>query len=599
MYNRIVRIVLSGTILSGLFLSIYAAADVPSVRYRRPDIPGFLQSMNFQTVGMQVFPPEVSGMVPDRISDLSWNPAFLAGSTDKTAYLDYQFMESLPVFSSQGTGIQFNNVRTAASDRVMPEWYAQTSVRSVQTVPLYNLGILFPISRKLKIGLFNRTVFDYGPFLQGYGNAWESGNYYDKTSGGSLAPQRLETDHNQQTVLGNQLELVFGYRLSEKWDAGLRLGHMFHDRHGDMIDDRWAFYPHSSSGNLEEESLKIRGHHLEAGLGLLFHPDSMTHIGIYAGMSSGNGSESSVMRDTSRSWSERDVNPKYYDKNYALLNSNQTFKEDGRRPQVTFTFEKHLSRKWLLRSFVSASWSDVNVSGILASDDTTAWDRTYDYYEYNSGQYFRRLRGHGSRSSRLDGNGTEKNNLQRGFVSLAYAPQNTWSMFGGFYVQRLSYTQKLTEESGFRSHRWNEYTLYKFATDRNANRQELRYNLKSAYSLWSVYLPVGFRMKIAPRLTALIGGGVAFALEDQNAEGERLYPILANQIWENNSLIVNDLEINRVEVFSSDPAKTLNRQWTRSFGLAYQHPSGAQVYLKFADDFSKMGNWAFGFEKSW
>jgi hypothetical protein len=591
--------------LSALLIGFCFAAglhsEVPAVRFRKPDVPGFLQSMEFQTVQMQVFPREVSGMVPDPYSDLSWNPAYVMRSSQKSVYLDFHSMNPASLFAVQGTGVTYGYARGGIEDQVAPRWYPQTSVRSVQTVPLYNFGILLPVHSRLFIGFFNRTVFDYGPFLQGYGGSSPGRGWaYDESkNSGSLVPQRLETDHNQQTVLGNQFEAVVGYRISNKIDLGLRLGHMVYDRHGDLLDDKWAKYPHSSYGNLEDESLKIRGHHVEAGLGLLFRPDSTMRFGVYGGIAEGDGSERSASLDTSRSWSERDVDPRYYGKDYYLLNSDQSFREDGSRTQVALTFEKQFSEKWTFRSFLSAAWSDVNVGGDLASSDTLAGDQTYDYYEYYNEIHFRRWQNHGSRASGLDGDGTEKSRQWKGFASIAYAPGGIWSLFGGIHVQYYTFRQDLSETSHYRSHRLDEYSLYNPQTTREASANEREYSMKSEYDRWSFLLPVGFRIQVVKGLSVLLGSGVAFSLEDEKSEGERLYPFITTSKWKDGQLTVNDRETDRYEIFSSDPARVLSRQWGRYFGLSYRHSCGAKAYLKFADDFSQLNNWAFGFAMDW
>jgi hypothetical protein len=586
-------------LLACLLFSAQAFAAVPSVRFRRPDVPGFLQSMDLQTVQMQVFPREASGMAPDLVGDLSWNPAFLADLSQKTAYLDFLSQESSPLFSTQGMGIPYDNARSSSGEWITPRWYPQTTVKSVQTVPLYNFGIMLPLSPRLKVALFNTTVFDYGPFLQGYSSSWEGAASDSKMSNGGLTPQRLEIDHNQQTVLGNKVELVAAYSLSAKWDAGIRLGHMVYDRHGDLVDDRWAKYPHSSYGVLEDESLKIRGHHVEAGLGLTFRPDSTMRFGIFGGFLSGNGSEKSFSRDTSCAWSETDVNTKYYDKNYSFLDSDGFYEETGIRPRFSLTFEKKWSSKWILRAFVSGSWSNVDVKGTLAGSDTTAGDRTYDYYEVANSIHFRRLQSHGSRAGVLTGDGTEESRLWNGFISLSYAPRKHWSLFGGIHVQNFTYRQNFGENAFYRSHRWDEYSLYKPENSRDASYQETVFSMKSDYTRWSFYIPAGLRVHVVRGLSVLAGTGVAFALEDQSAEGERLYPVKTSRKWKDGKPVVDDVETDRYEVFSSNPAKVLNRQWGRYFGITYQHPSGAVVYLKFADDVSKMDNWTFGFEIGW
>jgi hypothetical protein len=595
------KIYLPAVLLAGFFITGGLHSDVPPVHFRKPDVPGFLQSMDFQTVQMQVFPREITGMVPDPFSDLSWNPAYVMQASQKSVYLDFHSMNQVPLFAAQGSAIAFGSSRGGAEDPVSPRWYPQTTVQSVQTIPLYNFGILLPLNPKLSVGFFNRTVFDYGPFLQGVGSAAPGGGWgYDEArNGGNLVPQRLETANNQQTVLGNQLEAVIGYKISEKLDLGLRFGHMVFDRHGDLLEDSWAKYPHSSNANLQDESRKIRGHHVEAGLGLLFRPDSTLRIGVYGGVATGNGSERSASLDTSRNWSERDVDPRYYGKDFYFLNSNQTFHEDGSRPQAALTFEKQLSDKWIIRSAFSAAWSDVNVSGELAAGDTLAGDQTYDYYESSNNTYLRRWQYHGSRDSGLSGNGIEKTRQWEAFASAAYAPGGAWSLFGGIHLQHYTSRRDFNETARFRSSRWDGYSVYKPETTGDASANEREYSLKTEYDRWSLLLPIGFRIRVVRGLSVLLGSGVAFSLEDEKSEGERLYPFITTSKWANEKLIVDDRETDRYEVFSSEPAKVLSRQWGRYFGLAYEHPSGAKVYLRFTDDFSQMNNWAFGFALDW
>ncbi len=568
--------------------ALQAAAEVPAGRLRAPDVSNFLQSMEFRTVQMQVFPAEASGMIPDAYSDLMWNPAFLAGLAKKSAYLDFYPMTPNPLFAGQGTGIQTVNYRSSGDEQLAARWAPQTSVYSLRTAPLYDFGILLPVGAKISVGIFNRTIFDYGPFLQsmsGGGRGWEENAYYDsKFPGGSnLVPQRMEVDDNQQTVIGNQVEASIGVRLSGSLDLGLRLGHMAYDRHGDLLNDRWANYPHSSFGDLEDESLKINGHHLEAGAGLMFRPDSTTRIGFYGGVASGNGREESASLDTTRSWSETDLDPRYFSKSYYLLNSLQACEESGSRPRFTLTVEKRFSEKWLVRAFGDASWSDVDVTGSLAASDTSWADRTYDEWD-NSTTHFRRLQSHGSRSSDLGGDGIEKTRLFRGFVSAVYGPEGEWSLFGGLHVQRYTYSRDFSETSHLRTHSTSEYSIYKPENYRDASALEKEYLVKTEFDRWSLWIPAGLQVRVARGLSVLLGSGIAFSLDHEKSDGERLYPYKDTRRWKDGSLLVDDHEVNRYELFSSNPAKTLNRQWGRYFGLVYSHPCGVKAYLRFGMD---------------
>lgn len=59
-------------------------ADVPQPKVHQPDIPYLNQPFLFQTLELDIFTPFVSGMVPDRYSDLNWNPAFLVRQKQKS-----------------------------------------------------------------------------------------------------------------------------------------------------------------------------------------------------------------------------------------------------------------------------------------------------------------------------------------------------------------------------------------------------------------------------------------------------------------------------------------------------------------------------------
>jgi hypothetical protein len=256
--------------------------------------------------------------------------------------------------------------------------------------------------------------------------------------------------------------------------------------------------------------------------------------------------------------------------------------------------------KWLLRSFAVASWSDVDVTGCIESSDTTSVDRTYDEWDYpTTTTHFRRLQGHGSRSSDLAGDGTEKIRLWKAFVSAVYAPEGDWSLFGGVQVQRYTFTQDFGESYRLRSDRFSEYSRYKPETSRDASAQEKEYVVMTEFDRWSVWLPAGFRIRVARGLSVLLGSGVAFSLDHEKTEGERLYPVKTLRRWKDGSLIVDDGETDRYELFRSNPARTLNRRWGHYLGMVYRHPCGAKAYVRFGDDFSRVNEWSFGFGMEW
>lgn len=583
--------------------SLSSNASVPDPRFRKPAVPGFLQPMEFRTVMMQTFPLEVSGMVPDPVSDLIWNPATLAGLSKRSAFLDFFGAADNPVFSASAVSADpAVSARSLTDEFAAPRWVSQTSVVPSESRPLASLGLLLPVHRRLSLALFDRVTFDYGPFLQsvGGGGDWNAetadAGVYDKARDVTLS--RLETGHNQQTTVGNRIEAVVGWRASDRLDLGLRLGHMVYRRDGELLEDDWANYPHSSSAGFEDESLAVRGSQAEAGLGAMFRADSTFRFGVYGGLISGDASERWAAVDTTAGWSEQDTDPRYFSRSASFLTADQSYGADGVRPLVSANAEKRESENWLLRAFVSYAWSETDVSGVLSSSDTTSGDRGYDHWQSGS-TFYRRTRSQGSRAGSLEGDGTEKTGTWKGSVSAVYAPRGCWSLFGGLHVQRQRFERDFSENGTTRSHSLSVHTIYAAGSERSYYHHARQYIMEAEVDRWSFALPVGMRIGVAKGFSALIGASAAFLLEDESASGLRVYPVKTTRRWQNGSLIVDDLEINRAERFDSDPAKVLTRQLGRYFGLVYSHPAGVQAYLKFADDFSQLSGWTIGFGMEW
>jgi len=583
-----------------LFWVSQVFSDVPPPKTRAPGVPYLFQSMHFQTVEMLVFPYRVSGMVPDRYSDVYWNPAYILQQPEKSVYLDFRSRTditsyALPVLSPQDDAYaQWND------DAVIPRWYPQTSISAVGTVPLYHVAALFPVGSRLTIGVFNRCIFDHGAY-RSLPESWDSGwgdSQRDLTGGTDPELQRLEVDDNQQTVLGMQSEIVVGYHLSSKIDLGLRVGHYTYDRDGNMYDSRWANNPHSSMADLNDESLRIDGNHLELGLGLMFRFNEKSRLGMYAGWISGKSTETIVSQDTAHAWSERDTDPDFYNTNEYWLTRRESYDSEARSPRFALTFESRISSKLLLRSFFSGTWSDTDITGWVTASDTTYTDRTYDYRELGR-THLRRYESHSSREGGLNGFGTEKSHRWMGFASLIYTLDEDWLLFGGIQVCRSFFEQTIDEDSDQHAHSWSEYSLYQPEMYENDYSHEKTYAFHAQYDEWSVFLPIGIKARVVQGFYVLLGTNLTLTLSDSEARGTLVYPHRITRKWEDGRLVVEDEEINRGEEFSSDPAKEFHRTVGKHFGIAYEHPAGIRVYFRSFGEILNSENWAFGFEMRW
>jgi len=389
-----------------------------------------------------------------------------------------------------------------------------------------------------------------------------------------------------------------GMHLSEKIDCGIKLGHYVFNRDGDLYDSKWGIYPHYSFAELDDESLKIDGNHIEVGLGLNVHFNPKTHLGLSGGLMQGSGKEVIASLDTSDYWSERDTDPKYHNISYSYLKSRESFDSEGDRTYFTLNFEKQLSPKLIFRSFFQIIQKKIDIEGMKVSSDTTYGDRTYDYYD-TWDDHFRRRESHSSRENDMNGSGQEKTNQWKWFGSMVYTPEETWSLFGGLLIQRASMSRELGESSGYRSHSWTEYSIYKPETQENNYSEEKVYEYKDHSLQWSAWIPIGIQIEVVKGLRLLLGTDVSLRLSDEDSDGKLLYPYIINKKQENGKLVVDDEEVDRYEEFHSDPAKEFNRQIGNRFGLTYQHSIGLKLFISSYGDLFQVDNWAFGLQMNW
>ena len=576
-------------------------SDVPSPRIHPPNIPNFLESMEFQTMQMNIFPQRVSGMVMDVYSDLQWNPAYILKHTGKSVYFDFNPQIGKSIYTIP-RGILYQNYDEYSNDlMVLPRWYSTSSVNTLQTTPIYNFSTLLTVNSRLSIGFINRSLFDYGPFrlssYQYWGDSFDDLFSAGGSSSGELDPERMEVDENQQMVFGNQSEVILGYKLVEKIDLGFRIGHYIFNSEGNLYDSKWAIYPHSSYADLNDETLDIDGDHLELGIGLLYKLGSKTQFGVYAGVNNGNGTEEIASLDSADSWSDKDTDPTYYSISEYYLDSKNSYTSTGKKPNITFTFERKLSNDFVLRSFLYSSKSNVDITGSVSSADTTYGDRTYDVWDNDTEQYyFQRKQSHSSRESGLDGSGEEKKNQWKWFISLIYAPEGLWSAFVGIQVQRNVLSQAFEENSDYFRHKWSNYTGFESKNYRWYKKQVQYYTVERNFEELSLLLPLGLKTMVLPGLNIILGTNIRMSFRDQNAKGKVLYTEKISRRWNNGILVVNDEEYDRYEVYNSSPEKVFNHTVGYSFGITYDHPSGARLFIRSGGDIFNTANWGLGFE---
>jgi len=582
-----------------ILLTGIALATVPDPVTRQPSVPYLMEPIGFRTMQMAIFAPEVSGMVPDKFSDLNWNPAYILREKQKTVYIDFNLESSVTSsLNPLSSGILTD------SYYLSPSWYSQTSVQDINIAPLYNLALILPLNKRMGLGIVNRSVFDYGPYRNS--TWWRSGGWMEDAiatnsyaSYAELEPQRLETEENQQIVLANQSEFTLGYRLSEKTDLGFHIGHYIFHRDGYLYNSQWATYPHSSYGILNDEDMKINGRHFDLGAGILNHPDDKTTYGFFAGVFFGSGKESEISQDTSDSFSETATNTAYYNISEHTMNSNYMYKTSGVKPYLTLTFEKKMNSNLILRSFFSFSSKNQDITTRYATDDTTFSDRTYDYWIATNTYEFRRCTENSAAEFNLEGSGDETISQWKFLTSLIYALENDWTLFGGLQISRQWSQADFEESSDYYSNSFTEYSLYSAGTYRYLDTYTKQYSYSTETNAWNLMVPIGVKAHLAKGFFALLGTDISLSLVEDNSHGDLLYPNIVDRYWVNGVLTVDDPETNRYEKYDSNPPKTFTRTNTVRFGMIYEHPSGAKLFIRSNGDIMNTNGWTLGFEMNW
>ncbi len=575
--------------------------DVPNPNFRAPRIPYFMEPFHFQTVQQKIFTPDIDGMFPDAYGDLSWNPAFILAAPRDAFYLDFNYQPA-EASSTKGYNLGYDTEYSL----VIPRWYTNTSIKSVQTIPLYQLAFLKQLSNRLSVGLFNRSIFDYGPYRTT--RYWKSGlRYEDALTMGfaeydydfsEMEPKALEVDDNQQLVWGNQSELYLGYQLTSNLDLGFRIGYYHYKHNGTLYDSKWADRPHDSFADLNDEELEISADHFEAGAGLIYHLNATTKLGVFASLMKGKSSETIDSQDTSDYWWEKESNPTYYTLHQDEMIRGDDYESSAQRPSLSLSLENFYSDNLRIRAFLNINQTGYDLTGESVSMDTSCGDRVYNYWDNDQEQFhLRREETSGKTDYDLTGSGTREIYSQKGLLSIIYTNGNNWTFFGGVYLLHQNSEKKMEQNSDYDYDYLAEYTLYHPETRRTHDIDEKCYRYKNNIISWQARFPVGIRVNLVPHFSIMLGTELALRVDDTKTSGDLVYPQKIHRRWKNETIIVEDIEIDRYERFRSYPPKTFEKNTAVHFGALYTHPQGFNFFIKTEGDIFQTNNWTLGFEK--
>lgn len=570
--------------LSVLFfgiLFIYLMGDVPLPKTLGPEIPGFLQPMNFMSLKLRMFPQPVAGMIPDVFGDMTWNPAYINDYQKPLIYFDWNSPQESSVFPYSPS----NNPWSYYSyhNLSVPGWYYRSPRSLLDVSPLYNLAAVLPLGRKWILGFSGRTVFDQGSWFSTLYNADEMSNNHSRgftgwgtSSSGDL--KALETGENQQDVLGHQMEITLGFKPGETFMVAMKAGYYRYGREGNVYTNEWEKNPRNESAFVHQGTRDESFDQWNVGLGLLFNISKKTRLGLSAGYVRGEGSEEVDVFSGNDYLYECWWNPEYKGEwQYGnQLNENNTFEGNGTR--LAITLDHQFSDKLSMRSFLSLDES--NRQTVSTVKNSYHYMRRYSYYnwEYN-------------RKFELEGDFEQPERSWRWMNSIFYSlTENSW-FFAGIQMQGRGYTEKVDENADSSVVDWDDYD---YCTYRSESRYKSDYQFERNTRYLMIHVPMGISIEVVKNFNIVVGANYTMNLSSTDIAGRLFYPEKTFRTWDDDVLDENDDETNRLEKYSDMPPKKFDRTWSHSFGLIYRLSSVFRFYFSSKNDVWDTGNWALG-----
>ena len=570
-------------------------ADVPATNTHIPAVPNFLEPLFFQTVESMVFPPEASGMVSDPFSDLAWNPAFVLRPQKKMIYLDYSAHNETPSLLLGDFSKSFGTTARIPNEEIRTEMYGIP--QPVNNQPLVNIAAIIPISKRLSLGILNKTTVDRQPFLDAwYAPKWDS--YYDHNR------NLNDFDENSQTASGVQTEISLGYSFGGGVvDVGARFGYYRYSRSGDFSDLWREQLLDETIDNSNGVSLDSTGEHTDLGLGVVLHIGSSTQLGVSVGQTNGDCDEGFEFMETRDQHLEGTYYYYTYDRFYEndfLSNGNSWNgnESSGHRDYFTVTLEQTFGPKWTIRSFLS--YSDYTATSDGSVDfKYLREDNDFDTYQYSSGNRYYLDHYIYDRTFNVQGSGRHDASRWQWFASAIYHPSKNWSFFSGVQLQHYRVKEEFQEKSVYQYNYTHEDTgTYPDLWEKMV-QWERNYQVNTEFDQWRIYLPLGMKVSLNKKLELLLGADLTLTVSNADQTGDEVYPLIIEKYWDEGEMEASSAQTDVRTTYRDHSPKVLDRQVRHHVGLTYHAAKGLDIYLRSFGNIFDTANWSFGLMYRW
>ena len=563
--------------------------------------PNFLMPHRTLTMEMEGIGKEMLGLFSDTLSNMSFNPAFLANISGNQLYIDFANQKPVdPIYNPY-----FPYYDYGVNSCFMPPYYQRISRREISPL-LRAIGTYQSKKLPLKFALSYELIKYTGDYYENY----SYGNYRygvdafnEKAYDASVdVPQIMSAGDDTKSKVSHMIDFFTAWKLSSAISTGLKLSYF-----SDNIEGKYRNFNRNNSYEYDYEnyydnmdSRDNKFEHYEITAGLNYKKDA-SDFGVSGGWIFGEDKQKRVRADTSYHMNDY---PDYVDYECLYTNTNsveyiENWKNSGNTGFVSINGSHRMQNFSILyRAEFLNNFSDITNNGISRDTSFYQYSNYYSEYHFNKNLSY-------SREERT-GSGDISRTKSTVGISLQSNKKNKNFSIGLIY-QQIDGDRKVVENSideRFSKHfiELNQISRWK------TQEQNIDLHFKSWEKITQMKIPVSFVFSskngwhLRTTLTKIIGS--------RESEEE----ILVNY----NDFLYRDLiqnpaeEINehKNELYIATPVKeTIDRIQFRAY-VECDFSENIKLFILFNDlfvskgeeyryynndsDFFNIGNWKFG-----
>lgn len=383
----------------------------------------------FNPFGMINFREITPGLIDNPFLNISLNPASITELKDRLFfYIDYrgERYEYEPEIFRYPIPLEpqiFPNV----IDRIAPIYISQARI---EPEPKFSIGVISSpfnsLSDKFFVGAtfqrINKAEKFYSMPYWIYYPVWGYDPFGNRYAQEDLYPSiERYSGKDEMVTLANLFSIFTGYRMSEKFSAGLQVSGINHTREGGYRDKYNDDYGNIDNQISKRDYLIERNRNykqLDYTFGLTYM-EGNSRIGIKFGLLNGNAEQVSNNVNLSFYQNNKPDISSTWNESYIDYNAHQFWKNSGNLYLMGFDVFYKINQDIHLIGYLNYTFGNIDFQNSSSVKDTSEYYSKYNY-NINNQDYWSKVRNNYSITDIRTGSGTKKRSDYSGLIGLRW-----------------------------------------------------------------------------------------------------------------------------------------------------------------------------------